>query len=1055
MDAMVISEIKPAYSNTPVPSEQHREGANFIPTFLALLLISMLPVMVAGYHFGAGNQGIQIPFLARAIDARLFANDPMVVQTAADYPTFFFQILARLITVDEIPVTYFALHLLTSFAVVLAVFGLARVMFTDRMVAWVAVLLIAAGHHRALAGDDLYSAGFTHTWAVFPLAIASLLAVYRGWPVAAFILAGLVFNLHALTGAYLAAMLGVVAMGEWPERRWRALIGPAFFTVGALPTGLLMLHGAQDGFDAAWIDITHLRSAEHSFPSRGWCRGDADLPRFACLIGLGAIAMSFRSRSKIHRRTVLLAIGAALLMLIGLLFSEWIVIPLVLRAQLFRCTRLLMIVAMCHIAAGIVGSWQTVGRSWFGLFEALLAIVTFACVAIPALVGWLPISLALAIAVGLLHGRLSWVQMIVGCASLLVCVAANRSIGFPLVGILPDGNLGTRNHGWVIGGWVILGVLAFLVAAHRLQRMWLIRLSYAMGVLSYCICTVIAWSAQTQADNADDWVQTQLWARQNTAPESLFLTPSQPGGFRIHSLRSVVSEWRDGTQAYFNATYGKSWQAIMNALPDSGESFEQLDDTALLRLNQQWKASYIVLPIGATDHHLHRVYANPHWAIYEPTIVAPAIAPTTKPAMSPVEIEQRNFMRDVVMPNIEKNRKSDFQLRIVDESGRPLSDAHYEVHQTRQAFNFGCSMSFFKGPPAAVNVHGDFHPPPVTDAEKEYLPQLFNASLIPFSGKWMYIEPREGERHYDDLDAYVDWCTQHQIAMEFHFVSGYEPAWLGKKSVPDRGKAFLKHAQDLVRRYGNRIRYWQVVNELHLLQDSPAVFEEMRRLQPGIQLGISNCAQFYDPQVPHQRDKPLLRGIEDVKFVQSKGVKVDFFGFHGHRPFGVWPEARQMYDALDGFANQGVKIHISEFSCPLDHPILGRLRRGAWTPDLQAEFYEYFYTVCFSHPAVDMINLWGMGPVTWQSGAGLLDDKSQPKPVLEALRHLLRDKWMTGSIAGTLPLDGAVSFRGFHGEYQITVSMDDHVATTSFSVLAGTNNLIRLRWDGHGGLHSP
>src|SRR5947207_457208 len=98
------------------------------------LLLGIAQVALAGYSFGVGNQSIQVPLLQHAIDGALYARDAMVTTTAGEYPSYFFRLLAwpaRLIGVAPL---YRGLHLLTAFAVFLAVCALARAIFADAVV---------------------------------------------------------------------------------------------------------------------------------------------------------------------------------------------------------------------------------------------------------------------------------------------------------------------------------------------------------------------------------------------------------------------------------------------------------------------------------------------------------------------------------------------------------------------------------------------------------------------------------------------------------------------------------------------------------------------------------------------------------------------------------------------------------------------------------------------------------------------------------------------------------------------------------------------------------
>ena len=54
------------------------------------------------------------------------------------------------------------------------------------------------------------------------------------------------------------------------------------------------------------------------------------------------------------------------------------------------------------------------------------------------------------------------------------------------------------------------------------------------------------------------WVDVQLWARDHTPQDALFLTPARQGGFRIPAPNAPSSaNGRDGTQLYFSALFTK------------------------------------------------------------------------------------------------------------------------------------------------------------------------------------------------------------------------------------------------------------------------------------------------------------------------------------------------------------------------------------------------------------------------------------------------------------------------------------------------------------------
>jgi hypothetical protein len=236
----------------------------------------------------------------------------------------------------------------------------------------------------------------------------------------------------------------------------------------------------------------------------------------------------------------------------------------------------------------------------------------------------------------------------------------------------------------------------------------------------------------------------------------------------------------------------------------------------------------------------------------------------------------------------------------------------------------------------------------------------------------------------------------------------------------------------------------------------------MRQMSPGLKLGIADDARFWSPlpNVKRQvdpsgkpvpptmtRDEDMLRGLEDLRWLKEQGVKVDYFAIDGQNPSGVWADPQDIYGVLDAYAKEGVRIHITQFGVPVGARIEGPVRHDLWTPELRAQYYEEFFTVCFSHPAVDVINVHALGNRQWLEGEGLLDAKEQPTPALAAIRELIMHKWHTEA-TGRLDPAGTAGFRGFHGDYELTVTGPSGTAVAALSVMTGKQNHFRFILDG-------
>jgi endo-1,4-beta-xylanase len=1034
---------------------------------LACVLLALAQIQWSGYQLGVGNQGIQIAFLEKLHNGELFLNDAMVKETLGSYPSFFFHLCARLLALADLPTLYVWLHVAATAGVFAAVAGLSRAMTRNPWAAPVSLLVLLAGHHQALAGELLYSPGFTHTWAVFPLSLLALYLFFRDRYATAFLLVGVAFNFHALEAGHVVLIMGFAAVYDIRRVGIRNLaLGAGLFGAAALPTLMLLVRQAQvleAGQLKLWLELMHIRSADHSFPTAWWQNDQPDIPRFACVLGLAAVSLGFRLPARMKRRTLLLAAGVGLLFVMGTLFTEIWPVSLVIRAQFFRCSRILFVLAVILIAHGGVMAlrlpfMKSAMPKWQRWLEFASGVFTLGCLVLPPAImplpmALLPVALLAAVVVALISGRLAWQEALVAGLVLLVCVVAYQTIHFVIPGTSWDEiGLLAKFHFERLPGGVAWGLLAVagLLAAVTLRP--IVRPIVGVpAVIGGAVAAIVALALlvpgiQANAEPAPAWADVQRWAAAHTPQEALFVTPTQESNqrlysFRVYSQRSVVGEWRDGTQLYFNGKFAADWWRVMNDLQpgmvvaasgksrlNRGQPLDAQDDETVVKLARAYEAKmeakgpvYIVLRTS-DQHYLEKAYSNAEWTIYRPVYSAPA-GLSADPAL-PME---NQYLTTTVLPNIEKNRKSDAQVTLVDAAGKPLAGVEVTIVQTGSAFSFGCSLPFFKQP--AVDTKADYKPPEVTAAEQAKFLELFNYSVIPFSGQWRFMEPKEGQIGYEDLDLYVDWCVKNGIRPEFRFVAGYQPPWVRGKVSSDVGTYIQKRAKELAARYGTKIMDWQVTSEDVGVQQAKGVFEVLRSSLPKARLGIADDAKFWSvrPGAAGQADR--LRGIDTLRDLKKLGVQVDFFALEGKHPLGLWAAGKDMYDTLDAFAKEGVKIHITELGVAVGDRIEGPVRDGKWTSQLQADYYERFLTIAYSHPAVEAVNIMGIGPKTWMEGQGLLDEKYEPTQAFVRVKDLITKRWRT-TVNQKTDANGQVAFRGFQGSYQVTVKQADGKTAT-------------------------
>ncbi|MCC5847797.1 MAG: endo-1,4-beta-xylanase [Verrucomicrobia bacterium] len=963
-----------------------------------------------GIPIGAGNQALQIVFVEHLRNPAMFQGDALL-ETLPFFTTWFFHVFAWLLPANAplAPVLVVA-HFLTTWLTFMGFVALMRGFWPEEKRPLTILIPLVAGSLSGLGESPLTPLAFSHTSFAFALSLIVLNFLLRRRVIPAIALIGLMANIHLLTAAYTACLAGMWGLFHLRELPWkRVFLGALAGILFALPVVPLLMRSSGE-FDAVWLNLLEVRSAHHAFPSTWWASGDQTIPRFLLWMGAGALAWSVAGGR--HKALAAWILAPILLMTLGTVGSELVPIPILLRAQLFRSSIFLMVLALCLTARMVNRLFSpppevSAHIRWLGPPVALAS----------AAILWLPAFVSL-IAPFLLLA--AWTargfRKLTGGAALVVGLAL-------IVSTLADLQLHTAF--WTPGTGrfpheaILVGIAALFIAALFPLRRWrwahLPALPLAVFLAAWCYHTF-----PRNAPQSDAWSEIQTLAREQTPPDAIFLTPPRQSGFRIGSQRAIIGEWRDGTQQFFDPDFAVKWDLRMQALsPDRTRQFRAED---WIRLAEAHGADFLVLP---RDHHLPliEIAGNDQWMICRPEMPPPPPLPDPPDnAINPEDwLAQERFMIEVVQPNLQRNRTSSVSLRLTDDRGRTLPGADVGIVQETRDFGIGSALNHFSAPAAHSR---EFRAPLVHEKELARFLEVFNYTVVPFSGKWDVIEPVKGERNLEPLDRYVAWCKENDITLEFHFVTGYVPKWVEDLDGPGRQAALLRHAEDLIERYADDIDIWQILNERHMQNEAPEVFALFREKHPRAQLGVSHCSRFFSDRDGDRRERDLLRGWDSVRQVQNSGATVDYFGVHAHRPFGTWWDPRVIYEVLDEYQARGLRVRVTETGISNAGAIAGSVLEGEWNEDLQAEYLRRFLTVLYSHPNVDGVNFWGFGPRNWQRHINLLDRNYEPLPAFHELSKLVNETWKTQETQQSTR-QGLVTFRGYHGRYRLQARLPD------------------------------
>ena len=189
-----------------------------------------------------------------------------------------------------------------------------------------------------------------------------------------------------------------------------------------------------------------------------------------------------------------------------------------------------------------------------------------------------------------------------------------------------------------------------------------------------------------------------------------------------------------------------------------------------------------------------------------------------------------------------------------------------------------------------------------------------------------------------------------------------------------------------------------------------------------------------DPNIVLTRFEKIVAECLDQK------VPIDGIGIQTHMVLKCreWP-VKRTWEILEQFAKFGKPLHFTELTII-----------SGWhsNQQRQAKLASQFYTILFSHPAVEAITWWDFTEQKYRGairapGAGLIREDMTPKPAYDALKSQIKDRWWTRASA-TVTAPGEARFRGFFGHYTVTATVGERDLTGEFRFDKNAQQPIRV-----------
>lgn len=364
--------------------------------------------------------------------------------------------------------------------------------------------------------------------------------------------------------------------------------------------------------------------------------------------------------------------------------------------------------------------------------------------------------------------------------------------------------------------------------------------------------------------------------------------------------------------------------------------------------------------------------------------------------------------------DIAKHRKG--QLIVKAKSGDKIS-----VEQQGHEFWFGAAIS--NGMAGGSWSEEDIR------QYKEHFLKNFNSAVTENAVKWASMEPRKGEVNYKVVDAILKWTEENDIPLRAHNlywgIPKFVQPWLKELSDEELKKTLQRRGETVTARYKGRFAEYDLNNEMI----HGNYYEE--RLGPGITKLMAEWAHNGDPDAKlYLNDYDIVTGnrladyMVHIRTLLKQGVPIAGIGVQGHLHTDTFDRAI-LKSSLDSLAVFNLPIRITEFNMPGQRSKYHTERILTMTPEQEAarakELVDY-YRICFAHPAVEGILMWGFWErANWIPVSSLYKRDWSPTPSAEAYQNLIFKEWWTKA-SGTAGKDGMFSTPAFYGKYKVTVN---------------------------------
>lgn len=507
--------------------------------------------------------------------------------------------------------------IVSLFFILAGIFVLTRTLFDNETAAYLSTLLYTTELNNWTLGSPAPYLNFFHHGLPFtyPLIVWSMVAFIKKRLSLSFLLAGLSWNFHPMTTAFLLFSYSFYWLCNRKEFSIKTIFNSlAVFTITASPVLIKSLFYNMNSDYSSDLWITGVKWCLYftNFPSMWYMDWIVRAWLFFALF----LCVFFILPSKHHKTILLFIISVAIMCIVGTVFADLFPIRFIIKLSLWRSTIIYLLVALpcisfalakllnqsiskkllvCCIIVLVTG-YLKITKWYFPVFIILLVFSIYGEYfkgLVAKLYNYFSLVFFGSIFVTIVFLQFFFPQnrfLVFFILSFLYLILTERVKQYPF---------------FAAKKWVFLAVYIFL---------------FDLLVLFYRGGPDIYYRGKVRG-KYDLWADIQFYAQAHTKKDDLFIVPPYMNDFTTYSKRAVLGDWAEGsTLIYLDRQFTEEWFARMHDLRCKPYAFfneyDKLTTKEIYDVAKKYGAKYVVTK-KPKQFNLQKIYENDRFVLYQ------------------------------------------------------------------------------------------------------------------------------------------------------------------------------------------------------------------------------------------------------------------------------------------------------------------------------------------------------------------------------------------------------------------------------------------------------